>query len=147
MPTNNFVENSFWNFDALFTPQKHPARDAQDTFFLSDPAVTTKFPAEYLEKVKQVHSTGAFGSIGYQYDWQLEETQKNVLRTHTTAVSTRMLYKLAQEVSFKKTFSMRKVIFLIRNHSNRRNTSRLIKSFEMKISMPHIWLNFIKSKV
>lgn len=111
MPTNNFVENSFWNFDALFTPQKHPARDAQDTFFLSDPAVTTKFPADYLEKVKQVHSTGAFGSIGYQYDWQLEETQKNVLRTHTTAVSTRMLYKLAQEVSFEKKFSMRKMIF------------------------------------
>lgn len=102
MPTNNYVENSFWNFDALFTPQKHPARDAQDTFFLSDPAVTTKFPEEYLEKIKQVHSTGAFGSIGYQYDWQLEETQKNVLRTHTTAVSTRMLYKLAQEVCLKK---------------------------------------------
>lgn len=100
MPTNNFVENSFWNFDALFTPQRHPARDAQDTFFLSDPEKTTKFPMDYLEKVKQVHSTGAFGSIGYQYDWHLEETQKNVLRTHTTAVSTRMLYKLAQEVCF-----------------------------------------------
>ncbi|CAF3151018.1 unnamed protein product [Rotaria socialis] len=111
MPTNNYVENSFWNFDALFTPQKHPARDAQDTFFLSDPAITTKLPTDYLEKVKQVHSTGAFGSIGYQYDWQLEEAQKNVLRTHTTAVSTRMLYKLAQEKTFRpaKYFSIDKV--------------------------------------
>ena len=35
MPTNNFVESSFWNFDALFQPQQHPARDAHDTFFLS----------------------------------------------------------------------------------------------------------------
>lgn len=35
MPTNNYVENSFWNFDALFQPQQHPARDAHDTFFLS----------------------------------------------------------------------------------------------------------------
>lgn len=35
MPTNNFVENSFWNFDSLFQPQQHPARDAHDTFFLS----------------------------------------------------------------------------------------------------------------
>ena len=35
MPTNNFVESCFWNFDALFVPQKHPARDAQDTFFIS----------------------------------------------------------------------------------------------------------------
>lgn len=101
MPTNNYVENSFWNFDALFTPQKHPARDAQDTFFLSDPATSTQFPEDYLEKIKQVHSTGAFGSIGYQYNWQLEEAQKNILRTHTTAVSTRMLYKLAQEVHIK----------------------------------------------
>ena len=35
MPTNNFVESSFWNFDALFQPQMHPARDAHDTFFIS----------------------------------------------------------------------------------------------------------------
>ncbi len=35
MPTNNYVENSFWNFDALFQPQQHPARDAHDTFFLT----------------------------------------------------------------------------------------------------------------
>ena len=31
---------SFWNFDALFQPQQHPARDAHDTFFL-----TSKRPA------------------------------------------------------------------------------------------------------
>lgn len=35
MPTNNYVQSSFWNFDALFQPQQHPARDAHDTFFLS----------------------------------------------------------------------------------------------------------------
>lgn len=35
MPTNNFVESSFWNFDALFVPQQHPARDDHDTFFIS----------------------------------------------------------------------------------------------------------------
>jgi phenylalanyl-tRNA synthetase alpha chain len=31
MPTNNYVESSFWNFDAVFQPQQHPARDAQVT--------------------------------------------------------------------------------------------------------------------
>lgn len=41
MPTNNFVESSFWNFDALFQPQMHPARDAHDTFFISG---TCPFP-------------------------------------------------------------------------------------------------------
>jgi len=35
MPTNKFVESSFWNFDALFQPQQHPARDSHDTFFLT----------------------------------------------------------------------------------------------------------------
>ena len=52
MPTNNFIESSFWNFDALFQPQQHPARDAHDTFFISDPAEAVHFPMDYLEKVK-----------------------------------------------------------------------------------------------
>ena len=38
MPMNNFIERSFWNFDALFQPQQHPARDAHDTFFLKGKA-------------------------------------------------------------------------------------------------------------
>lgn len=34
MPTDSYIESSFWNFDALFQPQQHPARDQHDTFFL-----------------------------------------------------------------------------------------------------------------
>ncbi|CAL7938969.1 unnamed protein product [Xylocopa violacea] len=111
MPTNNFVESSFWNFDALFQPQQHPARDAHDTFYISDPARTTEFPMHYLEKVKKVHSEGGYGSLGYRYDWKIEEAQKNLLRTHTTAVSARMLYKLMQQDEFKpvKYFSIDRV--------------------------------------
>ncbi|KAH8241622.1 phenylalanine--tRNA ligase alpha subunit [Drosophila bipectinata] len=112
MPTNNYVESSFWNFDALFQPQQHPARDAHDTFFVNHPAKSHKFPQEYLERVKKVHSVGGYGSKGYGYDWKVEEAQKNLLRTHTTAVSARMLYKLAnQEGGFKpaKYFSIDKV--------------------------------------
>ena len=97
MPTNNYVESSFWNFDALFQPQQHPARDAQDTFFLSDPQYCHKLPSDYLEKVKKVHSVGGYGSQGYKYDWNLDEAKKNVLRTHTTAVTARMLYHLAEK--------------------------------------------------
>ncbi|KAK5856721.1 hypothetical protein PBY51_008297 [Eleginops maclovinus] len=111
MPTNNFIESSFWNFDSLFQPQQHPARDAHDTFFLSDPALAHEFPQEYLERVKKVHSEGGFGSQGYKYDWKIEEAQKNILRTHTTAVSARMLYKLAQQEKFTpvKYFSIDRV--------------------------------------
>ena len=46
---------------------------------------------------QDVHQNGGFGSAGYGYSWKLAESQKNLLRTHTTAVSSRMLYKLAQD--------------------------------------------------
>nr|WCZ58487.1 phenylalanyl-tRNA synthetase alpha subunit [Andalucia godoyi] len=128
MPTNAFVESSFWNFDALFQPQQHPARDAHDTFFLSDPATApaltlsplmpsmdrlgpadkTKKQSEddkpaivmddaYVQRVKDVHEKGGYGSIGYRYNWRQEEASKNVLRTHTTAVSSRVLKRLADD--------------------------------------------------
>jgi len=42
MPTGHFVDSGFWNFDALFVPQQHPARDMQDTFFISDPPKADK---------------------------------------------------------------------------------------------------------
>lgn len=64
MPTNKFIESSFWNFDALFQPQQHPARDAHDTFFISDPKTSSNFPMDYLERVKKVHSKGGYGSQG-----------------------------------------------------------------------------------
>jgi phenylalanyl-tRNA synthetase alpha chain len=97
MPTNRFVESSFWNFDALFQPQQHPARDSHDTFFLEAPSTTKELPEDYVARVKQVHESGGYGSRGYVYDWEREEANKNLLRTHTTAVSSRMLYLLAQK--------------------------------------------------
>ncbi|XP_057965715.1 phenylalanine--tRNA ligase alpha subunit, cytoplasmic [Malania oleifera] len=110
MPTNNFVESSFWNFDSLFQPQQHPARDSHDTFFLKDPSTTRNLPEDYVERVKLVHESGGYGSKGYGYDWKREEANKNLLRTHTTAVSSRMLYKLAKEpFAPKKYFSIDRV--------------------------------------
>ncbi|KAL6054129.1 phenylalanine--tRNA ligase [Balamuthia mandrillaris] len=111
MPTNAYVESSFWNFDSLFQPQQHPARDAHDTFFLTNPATLLRYPEEYLQKVKEMHESGGNGSIGWRYDWKIEEAKKNLLRTHTTAVSSKMLYKLAQQPVFtpKKYFSIDKV--------------------------------------
>merc|ERR1712176_477717 len=102
MPTNKWVESSFWNFDSLFQPQSHPARDAHDTFFIKEPAATVSVPEEYYERVKKMHEVGGSGSIGYRYDFKREEAMKNLLRTHTTAISSQMLYKLAnQEGGFK----------------------------------------------
>ena len=58
-----------------------------DTFFLTKPEKCLSVPEDYMEKVKKIHSSGGFGSKGYGYDWQLEEAKKNLLRTHTTAIS------------------------------------------------------------
>ena len=57
----------------------------------------------YVQRVKEMHERGGHGSQGYQYDWSLEESKKNILRTHTTAVSARMLYQIAQTTPFKPT--------------------------------------------
>ena len=82
-----------------------------DTFFVKNPEQCRSYPKEYGEKVKQVHSTGGYGSKGYQYEWKEEEAKKNLLRTHTTAISSQMLYALAQQKEFKpiKHFSIDRV--------------------------------------
>ncbi|KNE95974.1 hypothetical protein PSTG_10665 [Puccinia striiformis f. sp. tritici PST-78] len=97
MPTDKYIETSFWCFDSLFVPQQHPARESQDTFYLKDPVSSTDFPSEYYEKVKNIHEVGGHGSIGYRAPFQESETSKLVLRTHTTSVSANMLYQIAQE--------------------------------------------------
>jgi len=97
MPTNRWVESSFWNFDSLFQPQSHPARDAHDTFFIKHPCDAVAVPEDYYERVKNMHEDGGSGSIGYRYAFKRGEAFKNLLRTHTTAVSSQMLYKLANQ--------------------------------------------------
>lgn len=44
-----------------------------------------------------MHSKGGYGSFGYGYDWDRKEAMKNILRTHTTCVSTKELYKAAKD--------------------------------------------------
>lgn len=118
MQSNNYVESSFWNFDALFVPQQHPARDVQDTFFISDPQRAKDLPKSLMEKVKKVHSKGDYGSQGYIYDWKVEETEKIVLRTHTTCVSARMLYQLAEDAKKGKPFKPLKLFSIDRVFRN-----------------------------
>nr|pir phenylalanine-tRNA ligase (EC 6.1.1.20) beta chain T22F8.180 [similarity] - Arabidopsis thaliana [Arabidopsis thaliana]CAB43643.1 phenylalanyl-trna synthetase-like protein [Arabidopsis thaliana]CAB80591.1 phenylalanyl-trna synthetase-like protein [Arabidopsis thaliana] len=109
----NWKELEFkeYNFKAKGAPpQQHPARDSHDTFFLKVPSTTRTLPEDYVERVKRVHESGGYGSRGYNYDWKREEANKNLLRTHTTAVSSRMLYALAQKPFVpKKYFSIDRV--------------------------------------
>ncbi len=85
----NYVQPAFWNFDALFQPQDHPARDMQDTFYL-DYYVDLKEEKKrgYIERVKDTHENGWItGSTGWGGKWDLNKAKQLVLRTHTTAIT------------------------------------------------------------
>lgn len=93
-----YVESAFWTMDALFTAQDHPAREMQDTFYLDRPSrIDLSEDGEYVDIVRQVHENGwKTGSIGWRYDWSLEEAQRALLRTHTTVNTLRHIYKNPQ---------------------------------------------------
>lgn len=116
MSTNNYIESTFWNFDALFQPQHHPSRDTHDTFYISSPSAPLRLPDEQLiKRIERVHSIGDFGSLGHGYFWDRLEANKNILRTHATAVTARKLYELAKTENFVgKYFSIDR---LFRNES------------------------------
>ncbi|MFC1787223.1 phenylalanine--tRNA ligase subunit alpha [Halobacteriota archaeon] len=83
------VQTSFWNFDALFQPQDHPAREMQDTFYLNS---TGDVPMEFAQNVKAMHEQGGnIGSTGWGGKWSLELARTEVLRTHTTALTIKHL--------------------------------------------------------
>jgi phenylalanyl-tRNA synthetase alpha chain len=90
MDTSAWVESSFWTFDSLFVPQQHPARDSQDTFFLSKPAKGVDPDPAYFQRVKEAHEAG------YQSPFDMDESRRNVLRTHTTSVSSYVLAQMAE---------------------------------------------------
>ncbi len=89
------INTSFWNFDALFTAQDHPVRELQDTFFIKDPKYGKILDKSVMNKIKQVHENGGdTGSTGWQYKWQEDNARLNVMRTHTTVLSSRTIAKL-----------------------------------------------------
>lgn len=109
--TGDFVVPSFLCFDALYTPQDHPAREMHDTFFMDSPE--TADLSDYgaaVENVKQTHEDGwTTGGSGWNYGWSMKEAKKNVLRTHTTAVSARKLSELDEEDLPAKFFDLSRV--------------------------------------
>jgi len=81
------IQSSFWNFDALFQPQDHPAREMQDTFYLD-----TKAEIPDFTKVKDMHECGGgVGSTGWGGCWSPDIAKQEVLRTHTTSVTIKYL--------------------------------------------------------
>jgi len=105
----NLVQTAFWDLDALFVPQDHPARDMQDTFYIKDP-MYGKLPKEIMQKIKATHENGwTTGSKGWQYKWSEDIAKENLLRTHTTVLSAQTISKLKKEELPAKFFSVKRV--------------------------------------
>ena len=90
--SSEYVQPSFWNLDVLFTPQDHPARDLQDTFYLENPSSIHIDDEELLEKIRNIHENGAdTGSTGWGGKWSREMAESALLRTHSTVTSIRYI--------------------------------------------------------
>lgn len=109
------IQPCFWNFDALFTPQDHPAREMQDTFYIKGEALNYA-DAESVKRVSATHKDGwRTGSRGWGYEWREEEARRLVLRTHTTSITVRYLadhrQKEARVFTVGRVFRNEKVTF------------------------------------
>ena len=75
------IKASFWNFDVLFIPQDHPAREMQDTFYI-DGAKQDEFA-----NPDQIQKVSSMQKKGWNSDWNIEDARRLVLRTHTTSAT------------------------------------------------------------
>ncbi len=150
----NITQSSFWNFDALFTPQDHPARELQDTFYL-DGISSKKFgTAEQIRNVSKYHKKG------WRYHWDINEARKMVLRTHTTCVTIKHLAENkpdeARIFSLGRVFRNEKVSYkhlvefnqiegvVIGTNANLRNLMGIQREFYRRIGLTKIkfWPTF-----
>lgn len=91
--TGTHVETCFFNFDALYVPQDHPAREPSDIYYVKDPDFgDVAAHGTALEQVKETHENGwKTGSTGWGYKYSLEAAQRLILRGHGTCLSARTL--------------------------------------------------------
>ncbi len=108
--TGTAVETSFFNFDALYTPQDHPARELDGIYYIKNPQQgdITKY-ADTVERVKATHENGGnTGSKGWGYKYSEQEARRLILRGHGTCLSARTLLSKDLQVP-SKYFSIARV--------------------------------------
>jgi phenylalanyl-tRNA synthetase alpha chain len=82
----DIIQTSFWNFDALFTLQGHPAREMHDTYYLSGHRKVEEIASkEQIANVSKIHNKNSINA------WDIRESNRLVLRTHTTPVTLKYL--------------------------------------------------------
>ncbi|GAB6148265.1 phenylalanine--tRNA ligase subunit alpha [Stetteria hydrogenophila] len=80
------VEVELFNFDLLFQPQDHPAREIHDTLRPKLPPVSFEEKlADMARRVRRVHERG------WGYKWSAEAAGRRVMRSQMTSVSARLI--------------------------------------------------------
>jgi len=91
--TGPSVELMFFNCDALFMPQDHPAREIHDIYFVkTDRQGDLGEYRHFVDPVAQTHENGwKTGSTGWGHRYSRDEALKLILRSQGTALSARTL--------------------------------------------------------
>ena len=90
--SGELVESEFWNMDALFMPQQHPARDVHGIYFVKFPKYAEEIDPKLLGKVSKTHQDGwTTGSKGWGYKFDKKRARRLILRSQGTVLSVRTL--------------------------------------------------------
>jgi len=86
------IVQEFYNFDVLFQPQNHPARNWTDTYQLKQPRFGRLPDKKIVAKVKAAHENGAnTGSRGWGYKWSEEIASRLMPNAHGTTADARQM--------------------------------------------------------
>ncbi len=95
------IEQEFWNFDALYAPQDHPAREDSDILLINEPEYGTVVDEPYVKNVARTHENGwTTGSRGHGYRWNPRKAARLLMRPQGTAISARTLSKINAPAKF-----------------------------------------------
>ena len=84
------IETEFWNFDALYQPQNHPARSWAATYQLKEPKYGS-INENIANLVGKAHEKGTPSSKGWGYKWDPKKAMQLMPRAHGTCLSARTL--------------------------------------------------------
>jgi phenylalanyl-tRNA synthetase alpha chain len=101
--TGPIVELMFFNCDALFMPQDHPAREIHDLYFVKTDQLGDLGEYEhFIDPVAATHENGwKTGSTGWKYQYSRKEADRLILRSQGTALSARTLVSKNLEIPGK----------------------------------------------
>ncbi len=96
--TGSLVEPEFWNMDALFIPQTHPARNIHDIYLLSEPRTTSDIDGWPLDAVARTHEgrEAPTETRGWRQSFDPDQSRRLLLRSQGTALSARTLAGLPE---------------------------------------------------